>query len=848
MRRHESSKALMFNSMTNIQLQNAQEYPVKGQYIPSPQNNRSNSVKQINAVGPKFSNTAKIENPMQNKRVITTTTATSNMTPYKRSVKRSTSRSPVQQRSPKIPDDAVLKEAFIKLGLVIMENRRLRMLLDSRGNEDKNNTVIEKMRDIYESKIDEMNEIIENLKLDLRKSEKQRENMEHEFNDLQGQISARIKDDFNIDSVKEERNVLEDRLRELEEENVRRATNEKSFNDRIGRIQHELNEYKEENIELKEMASRAQSLEIQLDNHQENIELLKGLIETRDNSITSLKKDLKIVEETKLELRKAEDTNKILNKDILKIKENLEKKENLIKVTTEKLVEFNRIRFEIGNKENEIVRLKTDVGRRDDTIQDLRNEITTLRQEMINSRGKLLGLENLKNSLKNMTNELSFKTNQLNSRNSEISDLKEENNLLRSKVKEIGAYRKKLENYVKDNEELQKNIYQLKREKIELENIASKLGEQEEILNERSMKIEDLLNKINNYEESLTEKNLIIDRQGQSIKELSQRVKMIEELRHKMKDQQRAQDLVLDEKNSLERKIEGMKQRETEYNRSFNESQNNLMMKLEEANQRIQLMTEDKKEMNERIAEGIKMKEELGIVSRELNKEKTSNQSLINELNSKTQIIGEIENKLRMASDDLQHKEAQLQYLSELEENYSDLQARASAQEQAIVKLEKELNNYEAEKAKNRELESQLLQVSGHNELLESDLINRDNNLKDLNLEIQKLQEKTKELKNLEKKMKKMAEETINLRELLDNQKLKNTQLMDKYQKLDTQFQRFLIEYDDMKEKYDRMMVVKEDHVTEIENKAIQIGQLQFRVVCLMAELERISTILSYAH
>merc|ERR1712150_21072 len=60
-----------------------------------------------------------------------------------------------------------------------------------------------------------------------------------------------------------------------------------------------------------------------------------------------------------------------------------------------------------------------------------------------------------------------------------------------------------------------------------------------------------------------------------------------------------------------------------------------------------------------------------------------------------------------------------------------------------------------------------------------------------------------------------------------------------KYLKLKADFDMYMVDYDSMREKYDRLQIICDDHVKEIEKKAILIGKLQLKVIVVMSELER---------
>ena len=64
-----------------------------------------------------------------------------------------------------------------------------------------------------------------------------------------------------------------------------------------------------------------------------------------------------------------------------------------------------------------------------------------------------------------------------------------------------------------------------------------------------------------------------------------------------------------------------------------------------------------------------------------------------------------------------------------------------------------------------------------------------------------------------------------------------------RYGDLRQQFDRYIVEYEQMSCKFERMSAINEDHIKDIENKAFSISQLQKRLVVQMIELARIDSL-----
>ena len=77
----------------------------------------------------------------------------------------------------------------------------------------------------------------------------------------------------------------------------------------------------------------------------------------------------------------------------------------------------------------------------------------------------------------------------------------------------------------------------------------------------------------------------------------------------------------------------------------------------------------------------------------------------------------------------------------------------------------------------------------------------------------------------------------------LEGGKQAYAELMKKYGDLQASFDKYLKEYEIMSNKYERMSVVNDDHISDIEDKAFTISQLQKRMVVQMIELYRVDSL-----
>merc|ERR1712226_1082427 len=110
-----------------------------------------------------------------------------------------------------------------------------------------------------------------------------------------------------------------------------------------------------------------------------------------------------------------------------------------------------------------------------------------------------------------------------------------------------------------------------------------------------------------------------------------------------------------------------------------------------------------------------------------------------------------------------------------------------------------------------------------------------------LNVRISQMQMEIQSFRELEIRFKSMITE----KEQLERTIIEITQEMESWKQSYTQlkmdFDRFMIDDDTMKEKYDRLQIICDDHVKEIEKKAIFISKMQQRMVSTCSELDRVS-------
>ena len=80
---------------------------------------------------------------------------------------------------------------------------------------------------------------------------------------------------------------------------------------------------------------------------------------------------------------------------------------------------------------------------------------------------------------------------------------------------------------------------------------------------------------------------------------------------------------------------------------------------------------------------------------------------------------------------------------------------------------------------------------------------------------------------------------------VLQSQKTDTENWKKRHDELQSQFDKYIREYELMSSKFERMSAVNEDHIKDIENKAFMISQLQKRMLIQMIELHRLDFVKS---
>ena len=234
---------------------------------------------------------------------------------------------------------------------------------------------------------------------------------------------------------------------------------------------------------------------------------------------------------------------------------------------------------------------------------------------------------------------------------------------------------------------------------------------------------------------------------------------------------------------------------------------------------------------------------------------------LQSEKDRKNNEIGDLQAQMNELKTRCSQLESKAHELLVLERQYGNLQQRQNDEEERFRRLQNEKESLYANLREREEAikNSSIITSRRENELqdiirgFEANISKMKNELADQTSSKMRLSEENKNLlikiSDLNKEISIMTELEQKLNAILREKELVEKKYGQtqadceswkaRYLKLKADFDMYMVDYDSMREKYDRLQIICDDHVKEIEKKAILIGKLQLKLVVVMSELER---------
>ena len=476
----------------------------------------------------------------------------------------------------------------------------------------------------------------------------------------------------------------------------------------------------------------------------------------------------------------------------------LEMKSNKITLLNENIMKLNAL---LNEKENEIIKLNKlhinainelnvdyDDGKNNNNlmkqINDLKNEIKKLKNEknLLNQRvtkngnlkisfnGKITNLiqenqklKNLNNNFKNenekMKNYLSNIQNEKISLSHKLNELKSENDVLKKtneKQLRNTSKEKQLINQInqllKENNSLKENLNQ---NNIDIENNNNnhfqELNFMKKELEEKTKKVKELNEKMSN----LTNQNNILRNKNEDLHKTNSQLKSdVDKFRLKISTSDNSQRQLDSNKqnykinnlnNSHLEQIKKLEDKNKELNEKLNEYQKNIRNKID-----VNKILKHENENSDLKNEIMDLKNKVHDLEQQLEMKETENKRLLKILKIKHEEVDELQGEITHANN---VNSSSIFNIMDINEEMTELKKNIDVKNKEITKLNKEIEQYKNDKIKlsqeNVKMKEKLQLIDNGNE--EGLIITLDNlkeEIKDKNLQIEKLIKENNTLKN----------------------------------------------------------------------------------------------------
>ena len=476
----------------------------------------------------------------------------------------------------------------------------------------------------------------------------------------------------------------------------------------------------------------------------------------------------------------------------------LEMKSNKITLLNENIMKLNAL---LNEKENEIIKLNKlhinainelnvdyDDGKNNNNlmkqINDLKNEIKKLKNEknLLNQRvtkngnlkisfnGKITNLiqenqklKNLNNNFKNenekMKNYLSNIQNEKISLSHKLNELKSENDVLKKtneKQLRNTSKEKQLINQInqllKENNSLKENLNQ---NNIDIENNNNnhfqELNFMKKELEEKTKKVKELNEKMSN----LTNQNNILRNKNEDLHKTNSQLKSdVDKFRLKISTSDNSQRQLDSNKqnykinnlnNSHLEQIKKLEDKNKELNEKLNEYQKNIRNKID-----VNKILKHENENSDLKNEIMDLKNKVHDLEQQLEMKETENKRLLKILKIKHEEVDQLQGEITHANN---VSSSSIFNIMDINEEMTELKKNIDVKNKEITKLNKEIEQYKNDKIKlsqeNVKMKEKLQLIDNGNE--EGLIITLDNlkeEIKDKNLQIEKLIKENNTLKN----------------------------------------------------------------------------------------------------
>lgn len=631
-----------------------------------------------------------------------------------------------------------------------------------------------------------------------------------------------------------EKNDIYGKYKQLKESNCSLETTIFNLETEVESLKHVRSELTQLTSLYNEKCEQTEKLRAEVQVSVDDANVFKGLVAAREKEIDKLNQKISELVKVAQEYTHIKQLLDIARRDVETYKEAYESREKLILKLNAELGKIDSLGQALQAKASQEQFLEEEINHLKDRLEDKEKELENARSKCIDQDLERFKNAELNRELNQTKAKVEYFEKKLNLKEDENESLQRKLIEATAKIEQLKTFEIKLDQVSAEREELLNKIYQLKKDLVEANKLQKTIDDLRIQSDDRQTKLDDTQKKLDRAKAEARDLKAKNDEMKTEILELDL----------KLKDSEEVKMCLAETQNML---------------RDANEEND----RLEETIQQLDHLNQEK------IAEIAKVKNELK-EENEKNKTKMNmllaeNHAMSDKLKEKAQIEKQLE-RLIIVNAELKNSQDNLVKKSMIrDQELGNLEAALEREKTANNQLQSAVNELREVEAKNKDLEKNIENLSKHL----TDLVHKNKELQQENqktkeqvlqsqVEIEQLKdivdEKIEEVKQVEQKIeiiKVQDTEALTKLETQIGQLVKGNEVMHqeiedwkkKYQELSVQFERYILEYEKMSNKFDRMSAVNEDHVKDIENKAFTISQLHRRLLVQMIELHRIDSL-----
>jgi len=528
-------------------------------------------------------------------------------------------------------------------------------------------------------------------------------------------------------------NDLLNEIKLIKLENNRLNGDKRKLLVRITNMENELNSNK--NLSYNELEKKSNKITLL----NENIMKLNALLNEKENEIIKLNKlHINAINELNVDYGDGKNNNNLL-KQINDLKNEIKKLKNEKNQLNQRVMKNGNLKISFNGKITNLIQEN----------QKLKNLNNNFKNENEKMKNYLSNIQNEKISLENNYNSLSHKLNELKSENDVLKKTSEKQLRNSSKEKQLIN---QINQLLKENNSLKVNLNQ---NNIDIENNNNnhfqELNFMKKELEEKNKKVKELNEKMSN----LTNQNNILRNKNEDLHKTNSQLKSdVDKLRLKMSTSDNSQRQLDSNKqnyknnnlnNSHLEQIKKLEDKNKELNEKLNEYQKNIRNKID-----VNKILKHENENSDLKNEIMDFKNKVDELEQQLEMKETENKRLLKILKIKHEEVDQLQGEITHANN---VSSSSIFNIMDMNEEMIELKKNIDEKNKEITKLNKEIEQYKNDKNKllqeNTKMKEKLQLIeNGNEEGLTITFDNLKEEIKDKNLQIEKLIKENNTLKN----------------------------------------------------------------------------------------------------